>query len=220
MTRRKRSKLRVKPKSRATETIFGVIVCVAVGWFALQVFPTVLPEAHNEIEETISPFGEFFTIPIERGVNTSDIESAILQYTNEERREHGIAPLTWNDELAAIARQHSQNMVANDFFSHDNLEGDSPTDRARQYGYPLRKNLGDGWYSEGIGENIGKMPTGNVMGIGVVANTADAIARAQVDSWMKSPGHRQNILDSQYDRLGVGVAHDGHLYYFCTQNFW
>ena len=42
------------------------------------------------------------------------------------------------------------------------------------------------------------MPTGNVAGIGYVANDADSIARAQVESWMQSPGHRKNILNAQF----------------------
>ena len=68
-------------------------------------------------------------------------------------------------------------------------------------------------------ENIGKMPTGNVLGIGYVSDNADSIAKAQVESWMDSSGHRENILKPNYDRLGVGVGYDG-TYYVSTQNFW
>ena len=153
-------------------------------------------------------------------VNTDEIESAILKYTNEERQKHGVAPLAQNTALSTIARQHSEDMVDNHYFSHDNPDGDGPTDRARKHGYPLRKDLGGGWFSEGIGENIGTMLTGDVEGFGIVVNTPDAVARAHVDAWMSSPGHKENILDPRYSRLGVGVAYDGHTYYYATQNFW
>ena len=36
---------------------------------------------------------------------------------------------------------------------------------------------------------------------------------------MNSPGHRENILNTQYTRIGVGVAYDGTLYYLGTQDF-
>ena len=110
-------------------------------------------------------------------------------------------------------------MVENDFFSHANLKGEDPTDRAIKSGYNVHKELGGGWFSEGVAENIGKMPPGSVQGVGYVNNDPESIAKAQVASWMTSPGHRANILDSQYSHLGVGVAYDG-LYYVSTQNFY
>jgi len=62
------------------------------------------------------------------------------------------------------------------------------------------------------------MPTGSVEGMGYVSNDADSIGNAHVKSWMDSPGHKENILDTGYDVIGVGCAYDG-LYYTCTQNF-
>ena len=85
--------------------------------------------------------------------------------------------------------------------------------------YNIRKEMGGGWYQLGIAENIGQMPTGNVLGIGYVSNEPDSIAKAQVKAWMNSPGHRANILGTDYDRIGVGVAYDG-FEYVLTQNFY
>ncbi|OPY35344.1 MAG: Cysteine-rich secretory protein family protein [Methanoregula sp. PtaU1.Bin051] len=147
------------------------------------------------------------------------IEDAIFRYTNEERQKSQRSPLQYDRSLSAIARAHSTDMAQNDFFSHTNLKGEDPTDRATRSGYSVHKELGSGWYSEGIAENIGKMPTGNVVGIGYVSSDPDSIAKAQVNSWMTSPGHRSNILNSQYSRIGVGVSFDG-MYYISTQNFW
>lgn len=193
-------------------------------WLMYQPLPDEAPpDAYNEVEGISFPsFDDAIQLldPAFGRVNTSEVESAILQYTNEERQKNGVAPLTWDDRLSTIARQHSQDMVDNRYVSHDNLQGESPTDRARKHGYPLRKDLGGGWYSEGIGENINKMPTGEIEGFGIVIITPDAIARAHTVSWMDSPGHRENILNPQYDKLGVGVVYDGHTYYYATQNFW
>lgn len=147
------------------------------------------------------------------------VEKKILSSTNTERNAAGLNDLQWDEGLAAVARAHSEDMATNNFFDHTNTRGEDPTDRAIRSGYNVHKELGGGWYSDGIAENIGMMPTGNVEGMGYVSNNPDSIAQAQVSSWMESPGHRANILGSEYLRLGVGVDYDG-LNYISTQNFW
>lgn len=176
-------------------------------------------ELKGAAEETRKRASETIENLTGKQVDVKEIEILIFKYTNIERRNHGLDELVWDEKLAKIAREHSEDMAENDFFSHVNLKGEGPTARARRHGYSVHKELGGGWYTEGIGENIGKMPTGNVEGVGYVSNDADSIAKAQVESWMDSSGHRQNILNPSYDRLGVGIAYDGN-YYISTQNFW
>jgi len=140
---------------------------------------------------------------------TQEIERFIFEMTNTERQKNGFDSLTFNANLANVARKHSQDMVNNNYFSHTNLIGDGPSERAEKAG--LSK-----W---GIGENIGMMASGNVKGIGYVSNTPESIAQALMKNWMGSPGHRSNILRSSYDYIGVGVAYNGHEY-IATQDFW
>jgi uncharacterized protein YkwD len=149
---------------------------------------------------------------------TQDIEFVIFRETNAQRISNGKRPLKLDEDLSRIAREHSKDMAENNFFSHVNQRGEDPTARAIRNGYNVYKELGGGLYSYGIGENIGKMPTGNVVGFGYVSNTAEAIGVALVKDWMESPGHRANILDSQYDLIGIGVVYDGSSY-IATQNF-
>ncbi len=151
--------------------------------------------------------------------NLEAIELAILKYANFERENHGIAGLEMDSELNAIARAHSESMAADNYFSHVNLHGEDPTDRAKRMHFNRRKDLGNGWYTEGIAENIGKMISGNIVDIGYVNDDPDSIGKAQVESWMQSQGHRENILNGQYSHIGIGVAYDGQ-YYISTQNFW
>ncbi|MEM2512692.1 MAG: CAP domain-containing protein, partial [Candidatus Bathyarchaeia archaeon] len=113
--------------------------------------------------------------------NITDIERAIFIYTNIERKKHGIKELIWDEKLSEIARTHSRDMAQNNFFSHINLNGEDPTARAKKYGYPIFKDLGNGLVRVGIAENIGKMTTGYISGIGWVYNDADSIAKAQVE---------------------------------------
>ncbi|MBI4453095.1 CAP domain-containing protein [Candidatus Woesearchaeota archaeon] len=148
-----------------------------------------------------------------------EIEKKIIDYVNEERNAYGCASLKSDPDLSNIARAHSEDMAQTGFFSHINQQGENPTDRARRYGYPLHKELGDGYYSEGIGENIGMMATGDIIGIGYVPNNPDSIAKAQVQAWMNNPEHKENILNETYQNSGVGTAYDGD-YYLSTQTFW
>ncbi len=124
---------------------------------------------------------------------TYEIENIVFNKVNEERRTQGLNALVWDSNLAEIARLHSLDMANRSYFSHENPEGEDPTMRAIRYGYNVHKELGNGWYSDGIGENIGMMPTGNVQGYGYVSSSND-IADAMMQSWMNSPGHRANIL--------------------------
>lgn len=182
-----------------------------------------IERGYQELKEVAEETGKRVSETIKnlkgKQVDVKEIEILIFKYTNIERRNHGLDELVWDEKLVEIAREHSEDMANNAFSSHVNPNGESPPDRAKRHGYSLYKDLGGGCYSEGIAENIGKMPTGNVLEIGYVSDDADSIAKAQVESWMDSSGHRKNILNPNYDRLGVGVAYDG-TYYISTQNFW
>lgn len=191
---------------------------IAIIIFIFIIFFIAILLSNGNTSESITNY-----LPYESNIDytplTLQIEQAIFKHTNEERKSAGISLLKLDTKLSDIARAHSEDMAANDFFAHTNLKGEDPTERAIKKGYNVHKELGGGWYSDGIAENIGKMPTGNVEGVGYISRTAESIARAQVDSWMDSPGHRANILNSRYDIIGIGVAYDGHLYYISTQNF-
>ena len=49
--------------------------------------------------------------------------------------------------------------------------------------------------------------------MGYISNTPGDISNATVKSWMQSPGHRENILDSRFTNIGVGVAYDRGYYH-------
>jgi uncharacterized protein YkwD len=116
-------------------------------------------------------------------------------------------------------------MAQLDYFDHDNLRGQAPSDRAGQAGYRCRKDYGS-YYTEGIAENIFQTwlfssYTTSLNGLVVSRNyiTMEEIASQVVNGWMNSPGHRENILNARYDREGIGIAvsSDGKVY--VTQNF-
>lgn len=125
-----------------------------------------------------------------------------LALINAERAMAGCAPLVLNAQLSTAAQGHSEDMAARDYFSHTSLDGTSPAERVTRAGY--------NWSM--MGENI----------------AAGQITVAEVmNSWMKSEGHRANILNCGYSEVGIGHAYQasdsfpgpyGYRHYW-TQNF-
>ena len=126
------------------------------------------------------------------------IERQVFDLINKKRAAIGLVPLTWNDDLAAVARAHSQDMADQNFFSHRGSDGTMVDDRADKLG--VRD-----WAA--IGENI------------AFERGFDNAAEFAVERWMESPAHKQNLLDQRWKETGMGVAilPDG-TYYF-TQVF-
>ena len=128
----------------------------------------------------------------------SAAEREAFDLINKKRGDVGLEPLVWNDQLAALAREHSADMAEFKYFSHKGTDGTMVDARADKFGIT-------NWSA--IGENIA-----------FNRGYTDAPSFA-VTCWMESPGHRQNILDKRWNQTGIGAAilPDG-TYYF-TQVF-
>jgi hypothetical protein len=126
----------------------------------------------------------------------ADFESDVIDLVNLERRAEGLHPLSYDARLAAAARDHSEDMGQQDYFSHDSLDGRKFYERILDAGYSYTY----------CAENIA---VGYPNPVAVVAG------------WMDSPGHRANILDPKACDIGVGYALvSGSAYgYYWTQNF-
>ena len=115
------------------------------------------------------------------GGDDSAVQQQILALTNAERAEAGCPALTLHPSLTAAADGHSEDMAANDYFSHTDRNGEGPGARAQAAGYDYR----------GVGENIA---------------AGYRNAESVMNGWMNSSGHRANILNCSYVHLGVGFA--------------
>ena len=166
------------------------------------------------------------------------IEGWVVHYTNAERRNAGLPPFVIDAAISKIARMHSQNMVRLDIYDHT-IGGKGPTDRALENGYSCRAYLPDGSYTYGLSENIYQYPrvtqwvgSSGFFGFStsyqpdIFDEDSEATAFGLVEGWMNSPGHRENILDGDSRRIGVGVAIQETERYgyvdeivFATQNF-
>ena len=126
------------------------------------------------------------------------LERKAFDIVNRQRSSKGLPPLRWNDDLARVARLHSENMARYRFFSHTGRDGLSVNHRARQLGVRGFRAIGENIaFNQGFSKPV----------------------EMACQHWMTSPGHRGNILDRGWTEsgMGVGVAADGG--YFFTLVF-
>lgn len=118
----------------------------------------------------------------------ADVREATLCLMNAQRTARGLPRLRAHESLAAAAGRYARQMVSKGFFDHTSPGGSTMVTRIKGTAY-LR-----GVVSWSVGENL-------AWGAG-----ARATPRATVDAWMRSSGHRANILNRDFDEVGVGVA--------------
>lgn len=126
----------------------------------------------------------------------SRTEQRVLDRINKIRADHGLARLTKDERLNEVARDHSCRMARDDVLGHTSRTGETLRDRVRAAGRDYAA----------AGENLAK-----------TVKARSPVDRA-VQGWMKSEGHRKNILSPEFTVTGVGICHRETAYYF-TQIF-
>lgn len=113
----------------------------------------------------------------------------IHELTNEERLNRGAKAYVFDQKLAEIARRRSEDMLARGYFSHTAPDGCGITCNFEASQYETL-----GW-----GENIARYEFINGVPIGGVADIF-------IEQWIKSSGHRDNLLSGEFTHHGVGVS--------------
>ncbi len=128
----------------------------------------------------------------------SELEECILSRINDSRIENGAGALANDEALSDVARDHSEDMYSRDYFSHTTPGGVTFDERIENAGIEFLK----------AGENIYMRMNPQISEISV-----DSLGAAVVDAWLASEGHRQIMLDADYDEAGVGCCEgEGILY--------
>ena len=117
--------------------------------------------------------------------NDENSEDEMLKLVNQERTSQGLPLLRMGDGLRQLARHHAQDMFSRGYFSHYTPEGLSPFERMKEAGIIYIY----------AGENLALAPD---------------VQKAE-DGLMDSPGHRENILNPNFNKIGIGVI-DGDIY--------
>lgn len=138
------------------------------------------------VKPEIGP-GETVALKFEVSAPTTDAdaEEQMLSMVNAERSKAGLPPLAMDPPLRDLARAHGADMFRQGYFSHTGRDGRSPFDRMRDANITYTA----------AGENLA---------------LAISTARAH-QGLMNSPGHRANILNPAFRRVGIGVM-DGGIY--------
>ncbi len=122
------------------------------------------------------------------------MEKELVQLINDERKKEGLKPLVEWNSLTRIARDHSKNMADDAVdFGHDGFE--DRFDDIQDYGYVTR-------FAENVAFSY---------------NVKDHLKTA-VRGWMRSEGHRRNILDA-FEETGIGIAFNKKGEFYVTQLF-
>ncbi len=129
--------------------------------------------------------------PVAMADTDSFMEDAVVDLVNEQRVRAGCEPLVVDPRLADAAEKHSRDMAQRGYFAHTTPEGLTFRDRIRTAGYP----------NPGTAENIAR---------------GQRNAEQVMKSWMASDGHRANIVNCEFSRVGVGL-HGNGMYW--TQDF-
>lgn len=128
------------------------------------------------------------TIP--DATNLAQIKKATLCLLNVERRARGRVRLRANGQLAKAARRYSATMVRQGFFDHVSPSGSTLGSRIRA-GTSYLEGPVSRW---SLGENL------------AWGSRELATPKQIVRSWMRSPGHKRNILDRRFRHVGIGVV--------------
>lgn len=166
---------------RSYKFVVGILILVALA--GCPVSPPDDPNSEGEVNEADASF--------------ASIEMRAFTLVNKERKKKKVPVLEMDDDLRAVARAHSQEMAANNYFSHTNLAGESSFDRL--------ENAGITWRA--AGENLAYN-----------SDTGDS-ASAAVSAWINSPEHYENLLVKEFTHTGMGVGLGENGIYFFTQVF-
>lgn len=119
------------------------------------------------------------------------VSQSILDLTNQARRQANQGKLTLSESLSAAAQRHANDLAQGAPFSHQGSDGSTMVDRVKGAGY-------DYW---SIAENI------------YYQSPSNRPERA-VQGWLKSPGHRRNLLSGKFTEIGIGYASNGGRHFY------
>ncbi|WP_345241657.1 CAP domain-containing protein [Pontibacillus salipaludis] len=124
----------------------------------------------------------------------SEFKAKVVELTNKERKKQGLPALKADAELRGVAQKKSEDMVKNDYFSHNSPRYGSPFEMMQNFGIDYKT----------AAENIA---------------AGQQTPEKVVQQWMNSSGHRKNILNKNVTHIGIGIAEGGEMGIYWTQMF-
>lgn len=158
--------------------------------------PPIDPVPPQEEPDDPPPYIPPDVPPVDEGSGAlSGVSGGLLSRHNSTRTAAGLPTLTIDARLTSAAQAQANYLSKTDSCTHDGQGGSTPTQRIYAAGYPR----------------------GGMTGENVAAGQASL--EKVMDAWMKSPGHRANILRNGWTNIGFGYAYREkatYRHYFCV----
>jgi len=167
-------------------------------------FSLKLPQLKNDVTNFLSKEAEKIILappPLRSASEDSQsllTKKGVIEWTNNQREKNGLPPLSESSKLDQTAEAKVNDMFQKQYFAHASPSGEGVGDLAKNFGYDFII----------LGENLA---------LGNYKNDEDL-----VQAWMNSPGHRENILNSRYQEIGVAVkngTYEGRTTWMAVQHF-
>jgi len=114
-------------------------------------------------------------------------EKQLFAYANLERSREGLQSLQWDDQLYAVAQEHSRDMASKNRFGHKGSDRTDPEERVHRAGI----------YASRVAENVAR----------------DVNVVSAHTSLMTSFYHRANIMNPEFDHVGIAIVRNGEFLY-------
>ena len=126
--------------------------------------------------------------PVAGAATTAELtgQTQLLREMNAARTARGLAPLRLSRVLSRPARQHSAYLARKGELDHNGADGRPFYVRLYKAGFPRTR---------AVGENLG-----------LSSGCATDLAKTMVDMWLDSPGHRRNLLSTNFKVVGIAIV--------------
>jgi len=180
--------------AKENKTVLLSSLANATGWFDDKVAPVFNipepPKISGAAEVVYSESEEFKSASFKQ---RTDLEAQMLQLVNDERKARGLRIVAPDDKLRLAAAEHATDMFTRGYFSHNTPDGIDPFKRMKKIGIRYTS----------AGENLAHSYDLNAAHTGL----------------MNSPGHRANILNKKFGKIGIAIMDGGEKGLMVVQEF-
>lgn len=185
----------------------GIVLKVRVPANAAEVFQDVVTEVRAKLADnnpTPTPVASppVASPPVSDQSKAETTAANIMQLTNTARSQNRLGNLASDSTLERIALTRSQDMIARNYFSHDDpaTRHVAFEDLIKAYRFPFQF----------AGENIAEIRNDGPIFPAILSvfrrYTAYELAQQFTTGWLNSPEHRDNLLNGRFHRTGISVA--------------
>lgn len=146
-------------------------------------------------------------------LDKTDVITEVIRLANKERAERGLDGLAQDVELQDVASYKAEKMTTQEYISHTSPSGGTVKDRFERFDTGCTEygeNLAQTYYKNKIDVNYGSFDT---------YTTEEELAEGIVKQFMASDSHKENLLDSDWEKMGVGLGINDEGRVYVAQEF-